>query len=80
MIEVIEHDKMNPNVKRVIVEIIPTELVLKDVVQNFSMMLRNKGIPRLHPYWVEQKHPINGKTFYGNVVTKETQWDFPQNN
>ena len=68
----IGYDNINKGVKRVIVDVLPNEVVLESFVRFFSNV--PKGLPT---NWLA-KQDNNGKTYYVNTETKKSQWDYPK--
>lgn len=79
---------------RIVVNVLDTPPVLEDDVRNFAKMcevsrdnensfsrkpaLTQSFPPKLPQNWIALVYPKTGRTYYANVVTKTTQWEFPQ--
>lgn len=64
-------DLSNPSITIISMTIIETSLIIKDFIDAF---MKSERLPQ---DWMICIDPGTGKVFYGNPLTKETQWNFP---
>ena len=77
----IQDDRKNPKAKRIVVEVLSTPLIIKDVVENFAkreaqLISVCTTTERLSPNWRRITSP-KGETFYYNIKTEAVQTEPP---